>query len=140
MTETASTAQPFVTLPDRFVEFLSVPRYAAIATLDADGTPRQAFIWYLLVPEGLVINSRAERRWPRNLQRDPRIHVAIQDWQKPNHWLGGSGRAEFLHDGPPALEDIQAMARRYGGNPDAYAGQSRISFLVRFETTFEYGA
>ena len=31
----------------------------------------------------------------------------------------------------PALEDIQALARRYGGDPLKFVGQSRISFRLR---------
>jgi hypothetical protein len=47
-------------------------------------------------------------------------------------------RAEVLRVGETAIEDIAAMARRYGGDPDAYEGQDRITFRLRVERTFEY--
>ena len=38
--------------------FLDDERYATIATIDPDGTPRQAVIWYTLEGDEIVINSR----------------------------------------------------------------------------------
>jgi PPOX class probable F420-dependent enzyme len=126
-------------LTQRIRDFLVPPRYASISTLDGDGPPHQAYVWYALQDGGLLLNSRAERHWPRNLLRDPRISVAVQDWDVPNHWVGLKGRAELLHDGDTALADIMAMARRYGEEPDRFRGQNRVSFLVRVERVFEYG-
>ena len=129
-----------VPFPERVRAFLAEPRFAAIATVDPDGSPHQALVWYLLKGDELVINSRRQRRWPRNLMRDERISVAVQDWSDPEHWIGLKGRAELLHQGDDALGDIMAMARRYGSNPDQYRGQDRVSFAVRATRLFEYGA
>jgi PPOX class probable F420-dependent enzyme len=126
-------------LPERIRDFLSAPRYAAISTLDEDGPPHQAIVWYGLEDGGLLISSRAERRWPRNLLRDPRISVAVQDWDVPNHWVGLKGRADLHREGEAAVADIMALARRYGQDPDQYRGQRRVTFLVRVERFFEYG-
>ncbi len=126
-------------LPEPIRDFLVAPRYAAISTLDDDGQPHQAIVWYGLEDGGLLISSRAERHWPRNLLRDPRISVAIQDWDVPNHWIGLKGSASLVREGDAALADIMALARRYGENPDKYRGQRRVSFLVRVERVFEYG-
>jgi PPOX class probable F420-dependent enzyme len=128
------------TLSDRLRAYLAEPRYAAIATIDADGAPFEAIVWYLPTDDGLVINSRRGRHWPRNLLRDPRISIAVQDWGDPDHWVGLRGTAEFLHDGEAAYDDIAAMARRYGGDPEKYRGQDRVSYRIRIERTFEYGA
>jgi hypothetical protein len=54
------------------------------------------------------------------------------------HWVGLRARAEVLRLGETALEDIAAMARRYGGDPDGFKGQDRITFRLRVERTFEY--
>ena len=127
-------------LPPAIRAFLEPARYATIATVDADGAPHMAFVWYLLDGDDIVINSRTERHWPRNLQRDPRIHFGVRDEDaRVDHWVGVKGRAEVLRDGDAALEDIMTMARRYGGNPEKFRGQSRISFVIRLESTFEYG-
>jgi PPOX class probable F420-dependent enzyme len=139
MPEEAPIQAPTEALPERIRDFLAAPRYAAISTLDDDGPPHQAIVWYGLEDGGLLINSRAERRWPHNLLRDPRISMAIQDWDVPNHWVGLKGRATLLREGEAAMVDIMALARRYGKSPDQYRGQLRVSFLVRVERVFEYG-
>ena len=128
-----------VALPAQIREYLSAPRFAAISTISEDGFPHQAIVWYLLEGDDLIINSRVERHWPANLQRDGRISLVVQDWQRPNHHVALKGRAEFLRDGDAAIADIQEMARRYRGNPQAYVGQNRVSFRVSIISTFEYG-
>ncbi len=132
------TALPTSVLTDRLLAFLSPARYATIATLNPDGTPHQAVTWYLVEDDELILNSRRSRRWPHNLLVNPAISLAIQDRDDPEHWIGLKGFAGFRHDGPPAFEDIAAMARRYGSDPERFRGQDRISFTVRVERAFEY--
>jgi PPOX class probable F420-dependent enzyme len=139
MPDQSSNKGPTEALSPRIRDYLEAPRYAAIATFDEDGPPHQAVVWYGLADDGILINSRAERQWPRNLLRDPRISLAIQDWDVPNHWVGLKGSASLLHEGDAATADIMALARRYGKEPGQYAGQQRVSFLVRVERVFEYG-
>ena len=119
-------------------EFLAAVRWATISTLEADGAPHQAIVWYGLDEAGLLINSRRTRRWPRNLLRDPRITVAVQDWSEPEHWVGLKGEARLVHEGPDAIADIQSLARRYGGDPGRYEGQDRLTFIVSIDQIFEY--
>jgi PPOX class probable F420-dependent enzyme len=127
------------TLTPEAREFLAAPRYATIATLGPDGAPHQAIVWYHVDGDDLVINSRRERRWPRNLAEDPRISIAIYEVERPEHWFGLKGRAELVHEGAEATADIQAMARAYGKDPEQYAGQDRVSFRIRVASVFEYG-
>lgn len=125
-------------VPDPIRRFLAAPRFATIATLNDDGSPHQAVVWYLLDGDMLYLNSRRERRWPRNVERDGRIHVAVHDHEQLGHWVGLRGRAEVARTGDAAIEDIGAMARRYGGDPAGFSGQDRITFAVRIERTYEY--
>ena len=125
-------------LPDRVRRFLAKPRYVAVATLDEDGAPRQAVIWFLLDGDTLVINSRDGRRWPTNLRRDTRISVAVTD-ATTESWVGLTGAVEVVDDPEQAQADIAAMARRYHGDGSreaadaisAFRTQRRVSFRVR---------
>ena len=62
-------------------EFLTVPgRYATLATIDPDGSPLQAVVWYDLLDDGgILLNSLDGRRWPANLRRDPRASITVED-------------------------------------------------------------
>jgi PPOX class probable F420-dependent enzyme len=127
-----------IALPDHVRRFLAEPHFATIATSDPDGRPRQAVIWYLFEDDGLVINSRVGRRWPANLVRDGRVSVAILDEADPLRWVGLSGVAEVVAEGPPAQAAIAAMARRYDDPATAerkireFETQQRITFRLRF--------
>jgi PPOX class probable F420-dependent enzyme len=135
-----STTLPAIPLPDPIRAFLAEARVATIATINPDGTPHQAVVWYRLDGDDLLITSRRERRWPRNLAGDGRISVAVHEGTRRSHWVGVKGRAELLHEGAEAVADIQALARRYGKDPQTYAGQDRVSYRIVVASTFEYGA
>jgi PPOX class probable F420-dependent enzyme len=126
-------------LTDRVRGFLAEPRYVAVATIDEDGGPRQAVVWFLLDGDTIVINSLDGRRWPTNLRRDPRVSLAITD---ANHewWVGLTGTVEVVDDQERAQADIAAMARRYNAaNPadaealiaNRFSQQRRVSFRLR---------
>lgn len=125
-----------VALPGHVRGFLAAPNFMALATLEPDGAPRQALIWYDLVGNELLINSRVGRRWPRNVQRDARVGIGIFDPGDPYRWVGITGVVSATDDEPErALADIQALARRYHPNdprrPLQFVGQSRVTFLIR---------
>ena len=133
------SATTSILLPVAIHAFLDQPRVATIATLAEDGRAQQAVVWFGLDGGDLLLNSRRGRRWPTNLERDPRISIAVIDNELADHWVGVNGLARFLRDGEAGLRDIQAMARRYDGDPDAYLGQDRVTYRVVIESTFEYG-
>jgi PPOX class probable F420-dependent enzyme len=135
MTEALTTLKP------RIRDFLSTGRhFATIATIDADGTPRQALIWYRMDGDDIIINSLVGRRWPTNLLRDPRISVAVTHSDDGYRWVGIVGSAEPITDQASAQADIAAMARHYHADePDEaetmiatrFEKQERISFRIR---------
>jgi PPOX class probable F420-dependent enzyme len=120
--------------------FLAGRHFAAVATIDEDGAPRQAVVWYQLEDDGrILLNSRHPRRWPRNLLRDPRVAIAIPDVADGLRWLGFTGVVdEMIEDLGRARDDIVMLARRYSedGSVDpeteaTFRSQQRITFLLR---------
>lgn len=127
-------------LPERTRTFLTAPNFATIATLDPDGTPRQAVVWYTLDGDDLIINSAVGRRWPANLVRDPRVAISIADERDGYRWIGLSGSVTVVRDQATAQADIAAMARRYHADDpesaealitDRFEAQERISFRLK---------
>jgi PPOX class probable F420-dependent enzyme len=126
-------------LPDRVRAFLDDERYATITTIDPDGAPRQAVVWYTLDGDEFVINSRIGRRWPSNLLRDPRIALSVIDTADGARWAGLTGTVRPITDHATTQADIAGMARRYDADdPDAirrsladFESQERISFRFR---------
>ena len=136
--------RPIVVFTDTQRAFLEQRLFAALATVDPDGSPRQAVIWYRLEPDGrIMINSRAGRRWPANLQGDGRVALAITATDGYT-WLGLTGRVESIDDDlERARDDIVALAQRYHDVPTAssiaaFRVQSRISFRIAFDGVHDH--
>ena len=111
--------------------FLTAPvRFAAIATSGADGTPHQAVVWYALDDEGILVNSLVGRRWPADLQRDPRIALTVLDPDlEAEFYVTVQAEAVVAATGDRAVRDIQDLAR-YGSDPSSFEGLERISFRL----------
>jgi PPOX class probable F420-dependent enzyme len=92
-------------------EFLaSELRFATIATVNADGSPYQVVVWYVLEGETMVINAADERVWPKNLRRDPRASVVVEDGDR---WASVEGSVELVDDQRIAQADAAEGARVY---------------------------
>lgn len=135
---------PTVELTDRVRDFLSKPNYATLATLGADGTPHQAVIWFRLEDDGrILVNSRAGRRWPKELQSEARCALAITDRNDPFTWVGVQAEVEtVVDDVEAARDDIVALSVHYGEFSDdsaaRFRSQPRVSFRLRIVGTHDH--
>jgi PPOX class probable F420-dependent enzyme len=137
---TAIREAPFIPISDVVREFLDEARFATIATIDPDGAPRDAVVWYTIDGDEIVLNSAVGRRWPTNLVRDPRVAFSVIDSADGYRWLGTTGLVSVVDDQATAQADIAGMARRYHADDPAEAErlirnqfqrQARISFRMR---------
>lgn len=126
-------------LPDHVRTFLAEPdRFVTLATLDPDGSPRQAVIWYRLDPDGrIVVNSADGRRWPGNLRRDPRCSLVVADPADGYSFVAVTGRvAEMIDEQAIAQADIAGLARRYHADDPAAAERVIANFRTQRRVTF----
>jgi PPOX class probable F420-dependent enzyme len=129
MVELTTTAQ----LPPAVREFLAQPRFAVIATINPDGSPHQAVVWYLLDDDGIILNSKVGRRWPSNAQRDPRVSITVEEGLD---YAVLSGTLEEIPDHELAQQHIVTMGLRYEGpagvarRSPVWQTQERVSFRL----------
>jgi len=109
-------------LPPAVREFLAQARYAVIATINPDGSPHQAVVWYLLEDDGVIVNSKVGRRWPSNALRDPRVSITIEEGLD---YAVLSGTLQEIPDPRLAHEHIVTMGLRYEG-PEGVARRSPV--------------
>ncbi|MCW3057233.1 MAG: class putative F420-dependent enzyme [Solirubrobacterales bacterium] len=119
----------------RAEQLLRDKNFAHVATLRADGSVQVAPTW-VDVQDGLpVLNTAEGRAWPRNLERDPRITLEVQNMENPYEYVEIRGRvAERTHDG--ADEHIDALAKKYMGvdeYPMRQPGEQRVIIRVQPE-------
>ena len=93
--------------------FLEQVRFAVVGTINPDGSPHLAVMWYLLDGNDIVVNSAQGRLKDRNLARDARISVMVADGYR---FVRIDGRVTIEHEQAIAHNDIRRLALRYYGN------------------------
>ena len=110
-------------LPDQVRAFLDDLRFATISTIDPDGRPRQAVVWYAVDGDEIVINSAIGRRWPTNLLRDPRLSFTVIDAVDQYRWVGLTGTVatttDWADDAGRYRRDGPSLPRRRAGRGGA---------------------
>ncbi len=141
MTALDTPTPPSPTLSAAARRFLGAPRFAIAATLNPDGSPLQAVIWYRLEGDAIVFNSRVGRRWPSNLMRDRRVSITVADGYK---YIDLRGEVEIDDDPEVGLAVIAGLTRRYQPNKQAaeaqiagFATERRVTFRLRPSRVFE---
>lgn len=129
---------PEAPLPFAVREFLGQPHPAALATLGRDGAPQATAVWFLLEAEVLLVNTARGRSKARNLDRDPRVALAVFDAQEPSRSVQVRGRVQGRREGAAAAADLQRLSRHYTGH-DFPAAEDRISYLITPESWSSYG-
>ncbi|MFE1885762.1 PPOX class F420-dependent oxidoreductase [Streptomyces diastatochromogenes] len=99
-------------------------RTGKLSTVSADGSPHVAPIWFLLDGDDLVFNTGKETVKGRNLARDGRIALCVDDDRPPFHFAVLHGRARLSEE----LEEVRLWATRIATR---YMGEERAE---------EYGA
>ncbi len=93
-------------------------RTAKVSTVRADGSPHLAPVWFLLDGDDLVFNTGADTVKGRNLARDNRISICVDDDRPPFSFVTLQGRAELIDD----LAEVRTWATRIGAR---YMGEER---------------
>lgn len=130
------------TLSDQARAFLNEKRFAVLATLNPDGTAQQTTMWYLLEGDTIVMNTKAGRLKERNLRREPRISICIEDGYR---YVTISGRVEMIDDPETAQNDIHRLSTRYHGAEKAaqqmvnmFSKEKRVTLRLKCERIHEY--
>lgn len=105
-----------------------------MTTLNPDGSPHTTPLWVDTDGDVVTLNTERKRVKPRNLERDPRISVAVVDLEKPyDRWVSVTGRAELTDE--DGLDVINQLSRKYLGTdyPWLQPGDTRVTIRVHPE-------
>ncbi len=106
-------------VPEGYRDLLSKKSFAHVATVGRDGAPQVTPVWIDYDGTHVRFNTARGRVKDKNLQRNPKIALSIQDPDNPYRYL--------------ADEHIDALAKKYTGQ-DRYGhrrpGEVRITVKV----------
>jgi PPOX class probable F420-dependent enzyme len=113
-------------------KLLSEPHCAVVSTLNPDGSVLDTVAWISAENGTVAVNSARGRKWPANLERDPRVTVLVYEGGNPYNYVEIRGRAVATTEG--ADEHINALTKKYIGQdeyPFRQPGEERIKFVVQ---------
>lgn len=129
------------TIDGRAEELLKGKNFCHVATLRPDGSVHGVPVWVDVQDGRAVLNSAEGRAWPRNLERDPRVTLTVQNMENPYEYVEIRGTvAERTHEGADA--HIDAMAKKYMDKdeyPLRQPGEQRVIIRVEPEHTKVWG-
>ena len=128
-------------LEGRAAELLKEKNFASVATLRADGTILGVPVWVDEQDGRAVLNTAEGRAWPRNLERDPRVTITVQNTANPYEYVAITGHvAERTHEG--ADDHIDALAKKYldaDTYPGRKPGEQRLIIRVEPDSVLHRG-
>jgi PPOX class probable F420-dependent enzyme len=96
----------------KIAEFLGGRHVAVLGTIGDDGAPVLTPIWYLFDGGTILMRTDAAGAKARNIERDPRVSVCVQDERAPYKSVTAYGTATV----EPARKDLaERMPRHYLG-------------------------
>ena len=122
-------------IPEKYRDLFQKKAFANLATLMPDGRPQVTPVWCDYDGQYVIINTARGRRKDRNMERDPRVSLAIVDPDNPYRYLEVRGKvAEITEEG--ANQHINKMAKKYMGvdqYPLGQPGEVRVLFKIEPE-------
>ena len=98
-------------------DFVRLSRNCTLATLGPSGTPHLVAMWYAVIDGQLWFETKAKSQKAKNLQRDDRVTVLIEDGDTYDTLRGVSfeGRATVVDDADALWQVGVSVWERYTG-------------------------
>ena len=112
-----------VTLTENQAALLREKHFAELVTLMPDGSPQISPVWVDTDGTNVLINTAVGRLKTRNIERDPRVAVAVLDPASPYERVLNI-RGRVISVSPEGADDhIDSLAKKYLG-VDSYPGRN----------------
>ncbi len=128
-------------IPEKYIDLLEKPAFGNLGTLMPDGSPQVTPVWVDYDGKRVRFNSALGRVKDKNVRRDPRVSISLQDPANPYRYLEIRGRVvEITQNG--ADDHINKLAQKYLGKP-VYPfrkpGEVRVTYKIEPEKVSSMG-
>lgn len=107
-------------IPKKYLDLFDKKAFGLLATIMPDGSPQVTPVWVDYDGKYVRFNSALGRVKDKNVRRDPRVALTIQDPDDPYRYLEVRGRVvEITQNG--ADDHINKLSQKYVDKP-VYAG------------------
>ena len=125
-------ARSLTSIPHEVRDLLEAPNYVHLATLRADGSPRNHVVWVGLEGDNVLVCTSDTTWKAKDMRRDPRVSLSVVDGENPYRMAALQGRVveERPDEGCQYMDPISV---KYTGEPFPSRGADRICFVIGIE-------
>jgi PPOX class probable F420-dependent enzyme len=117
---------------EKYSDLLQKKAFANLSTLMSDGSPQVTPVWFDYDGKHIRINSALGRVKDKNIRRDPRVSLSIQDPENPYRYIEIRGKVvDITQKG--ADDHIDTLAQKYLGQtkyPGRKPGEVRVLYKI----------
>lgn len=113
-------------------ELLEAPNYVHLATLRADGSPRNHVVWVGLEGDRVLVCTSDATWKAKDMRRDPRVAMSVVDGANPYRMAMLQGRVVEERD-DEGCHYMDPISIKYTGAPFPSRGTDRICFVIEVE-------
>ncbi|MGH8996506.1 MAG: PPOX class F420-dependent oxidoreductase [Acidimicrobiales bacterium] len=104
-------------IDDAVKKLAKAPNFATLTTLLPDGQPQTSVMWVDCDDEHVLINTEVHRQKFKDIEREPRVTVAIWNKDNPYEYVEVRGRVMATTRGDAARAHIDELSDKYTGHP-----------------------
>jgi len=117
---------------EKYSDLFHKKAFANLSTLMKDGSPQVTPVWFDYDGSHIRVNSVLGRVKDKNIRRDPRVSMSIQDPDNPYRYLEIRGKVvDITQQG--ADDHIDSLAQKYLGQstyPYRQPGEVRVLYKI----------
>ena len=114
-------------------ELLEKPNHAVLSTINKDGSVHNAVVWLSTEDGKVAVNTARGRKWPTNLERDPRANLLVINQDNPYEYVEIAGG---VSEAPGGDEHIDTLAQKYI-NQEKYPWRAEGEVRQKFHVALE---
>jgi len=128
-------------IPDKYRDLFEKKAFGQFATLMNDGSPQVTPVWCDFDGKHVRVNSALGRVKDKNVRRNPKVAISLQDPDNPYRYITVRGTVEEITQAG-ADDHIDALAKKYLGKdkyPGRTPGEVRVIYKIRPDRVSAWG-
>lgn len=121
-----------IPIPPDVRELLDAPNYVHLATLRADGSPRNWVVWVGVEGENILVCTSKTIWKGKDMLRDPRVSMSVTDGANPYRMAAVQGRVVEVRPDEDC-KYMDAISIKYTNKPFPSRGPDRVCFVIAVE-------
>ena len=121
-----------IPIPGDVRELLDAPNYVHLATLRADGSPRNWVVWAGVDGDHILVCTSDAIWKAKDMRRDPRVALSVTDLENPYRMAAIQGRVVEVRPDPDCVF-MDVLSHKYTSAPFPGRGPERVCFVIAVE-------